>query len=181
MLIADFLGWPQILALAVLLQRGLEELHSARNTARLMQQGAQETGSDFYPVVAVSHLAWIAAIALLVPPEAAVNWWILLVYVALQAARYWIIGSLGRYWTHRIITLETAPIITRGPYRLVRHPNYVVTVMETFLLPLVFGAWQLSVIMSAIWIAVIVYKVRLEDQALASRRAADGTAPGEMR
>ena len=174
MLIEPFFGWPQLVALILLVQRGLEELHSARNTARLLDEGASEAGAGYYPVVAVTHLGWIAGLALLIPPTAPVSVTLAVLYLALQVARYWIIGTLGRFWTHRIITLPGAPIVTGGPYRFVRHPNYVVTGVETLLLPLVFGAWAFGVIYAAVWGAVLVYKIRLEDDALAARRGGGG-------
>ena len=169
-MLTDVIGAPQLAALSLLIQRGLEELHSQRNTARLLQQGAVEVGRDYYPVVAVTHLAWIAAIACLVPPSASISLVGLAAFLALQPVRYWIIASLGRYWTHRIITLPSAPLISRGPFRFLRHPNYVVTMLETFLLPVAFGAWPLAIIMTAVWGAVLRYKVVLEDAALAARR-----------
>jgi methyltransferase len=171
-MLPDFIGPPQIAALAILIQRGAEELHSARNTRRLIEAGGREEGRDFYPVVAVSHLAWIAAIFFLIPPDAAIARPVLIVFLLLQPVRYWIIATLGRWWTHRIITLDGAPIVARGPYRLLRHPNYAVTYAETFLLPLAFGASALAVIMTAIWVAVVRYKITLEDRANAARRAA---------
>ncbi|MCB2078124.1 MAG: hypothetical protein KDE55_10555 [Novosphingobium sp.] len=167
----DFLGWPQIAALLILVQRGLEELHSARNTRRLVAQGAQEAGAAYYPVVAVTHLAWIASIFLLVPADAAVQPALAGAYLLLQVLRYWVIGTLGQYWTHRIYTLDGAAMEMRGPYRFMRHPNYAVTIAETALLPLVFGAVAVCAIMTAIWVAVIRYKILIEDGALASRRA----------
>ena len=69
-MLSDSFGPPQLAALLILVQRGLEELHSQRNTRRLLQQGAQEVGRDYYPVVAATHLAWIASLAFLVPPSA---------------------------------------------------------------------------------------------------------------
>jgi methyltransferase len=166
----EWLGWPQVAALLVLLQRGAEELYSARNTRKLLAEGGHEEGRDYYPVVAVTHLAWIAAIFSLIPPDAPIVWPLLVLYLVLQAARYWIIGTLGPYWTHRIITLEKAPVVRKGPYSWVRHPNYMVTIAETLLLPMVFGASALGAIMAAIWSAVLYYKIVLEDAALAKRR-----------
>jgi methyltransferase len=171
-MLEDLIGPPQIAALIVLAQRGLEELHSAKNTRRLVTAGAREVGRDYYPVVAVTHLAWIAAIFFLIPPGAAIIWPIAVLYILLQPVRYWIIGTLGPYWTHRIISLDAAPVVERGPYRLVRHPNYAVTIAETFLLPLAFGAFALAIIMTAIWTAVVGYKIVLEDRAIAERRSA---------
>jgi methyltransferase len=173
-MLADQLGPAQLAALLVLLQRGAEELYSQRNTKRLLGEGAHEEGREFYPVVAVTHLAWIASVFLLVPTDASLSVPLLLGYLAVQVVRYWVIGTLGRFWTHRIISLGNAPVVRAGPYRLVRHPNYWVTVVETFLLPAVFGAYALAAIMGAVWVAVIAYKIRLEDGALAARRAQAG-------
>lgn len=166
----DQFGPAQIAALLVLAQRGLEELYSQRNTRRLLAEGGREAGRDFYPVVAVTHLAWIASLFLLVPAGAVVSIALLILYLALQIVRYWVIGSLGHYWTHRIVTLDNAPVVRAGPYRLLRHPNYWVTIAETFLLPAVFGAYALGAVMGAVWTAVIAYKIKLEDAALAARR-----------
>lgn len=166
----DLIGPPQIAALAVLIQRGAEELYSRHNTRRLIADGGREEGGPYYPVVAVTHLAWLAAIFFLIPPDAEIIWPAMALFLVLQVVRYWVIGSLGRYWTHRIITLDDAPVIRRGPYRWVRHPNYAVTYAETLLLPIAFGAIALAIIMTVIWIAVNRYKILLEDRALAGRR-----------
>lgn len=163
-------GAAQIAALLVLLQRALEELYSARNTQRLIAEGGREAGHDYYPVVAITHLAWIAAIFLLIPATARIIWPLLVLYLLLQVARYWIIWTLGRYWTHRIITLDNAPVVRRGAYRWIRHPNYAVTIAETFLLPLVFADAAVAVIFGCVWSAVLYYKVLLEDAALSERR-----------
>jgi methyltransferase len=82
-----------------------------------------------------------------------------------------VIATLGGYWTHRVITLPGAPVVRHGPYRWLRHPNYAVSVAETALLPLVFGAWQLAVIVTPVWWAVLRYKARLEEEGLAGRAA----------
>lgn len=176
-MLSEAIGLPQCAALLVLLQRGAEELHSARNTRALIASGAVEAGASYYSVVATTHLAWIASLFFLIPADAAVSIPLAAAYLALQVARYWIIGTLGRYWTHRIITLPEAPIVRSGPYQYVRHPNYVVTIAETFLLPAVFGAWALAAIMGAVWTAVLLYKIRLEDEALAARRQAPAAEP----
>jgi len=164
------IGAAQIAAFLILLQRGLEEIYSARNTRALLAAGGREFGSDYYPVVAITHLAWIAALFLIVPSDAPIMWPLLVLYLLLQVVRYWVIATLGRYWTHRIITLPQAPVVREGPYRYVRHPNYAVTIAETFLLPLAFGDAAVSVIFGCVWSAVLYYKILLEDRALAERR-----------
>jgi methyltransferase len=164
------IGAPQIAALLILIQRGAEEAYSGRNTSALLARGAREEGAGYYPVVAVTHLGWIASLFFLIPPDAHVFWPLIGLYVVLQAARYWVIATLGPYWTHRIITLDDAPIVSSGAFRFLRHPNYAITVVETLLLPLAFSAVALALIMTTIWVAVLNYKIRLEDAALAARR-----------
>jgi methyltransferase len=170
-MISDSIGLPQIIAVLVLCQRGAEELYSARNTRALIAAGAKEAGRSYYPVVATTHLAWIAGLFFLIPASATASYMLAAIYILLQGVRYWVIASLGRFWTHRIFTLKDAPITRRGPYRYFRHPNYAVTMAETFLLPAVFGALALGFIMGAVWTAVLAYKIELEDEALSARRA----------
>ena len=169
--LTDLIGAPQIAAALVLAQRGLEELYSARNTRALLATGAHEEGSTYYPVVAATHLAWIASLAFLISPSAPIIWPLIAYYLVLQVVRYWVIASLGRFWTHRVITLPSAPIHREGPYRYISHPNYAVTLIETFVLPLAFGALALAVIMTALWWVVLAVKIRIEDEVLAARRS----------
>jgi methyltransferase len=168
--VLDLIGAPQIAALLLLVQRGLEELYSARNTKALVDLGAHEVGQAYYPVVAATHLAWIASLFFLVPSDALILWPLIIYYLVLQILRYWVIFTLGRFWTHRIFTLPGAPVVARGPYRYLRHPNYAVTIVETFVLPLAFGALALAAIMTALWWTVLAYKMRLEDQEMDARR-----------
>ena len=170
MAILDLIGGPQIAAVLLLAQRGLEELYSARNTRALIALSAHEVGRGFYPVVAATHLAWIASLFFLVSADAPILWPLIVYYLALQLVRYWVIFTLGRFWTHRIFTLPGAPVVARGPYRYLRHPNYAVTIVETFVLPLAFGALALAAIMTALWWTVLAYKMRLEDQEMDVRR-----------
>ncbi|HET7446847.1 MAG TPA: isoprenylcysteine carboxylmethyltransferase family protein [Methyloceanibacter sp.] len=121
-------------------------------------------------MVAATLLAWIASLAFLISPQAPVIWPLIACYLALQVVRYWVIASLGRFWTHRIITVPGAPITRTGPYRYVSHPNYAVTLIETFVLQLAFGALALAVIMTSLWWVVLGTKIKLEDAALSSRR-----------
>jgi methyltransferase len=169
MSLSDLIGGPQVAAVLVLAQRGLEEIHSARNTRRLLAEGGHEEDAIYYPVVAATHLAWIASLAFLISPQAPVIWPLIACYLALQVVRYWVIASLGRFWTHRIITVPGAPITRAGPYRYVSHPNYAVTLIETFVLQLAFGALALAVIMTSLWWVVLGTKIKLEDEALSSR------------
>ena len=91
-------------------------------------------------------------------------------FLALQAVRVWVIASIGRYWTTRIITLPDAPLVKRGPYRWFRHPNYLIVALEIAILPAAFGDWLLSIIFSIANTAVMCVRIPLENQGLAPRR-----------
>lgn len=156
------------IALVVLL-RLAELVYAGRNTARLLAQGGVEHGRRHYPLIVALHAGWLAALALLVPPDTQGQWPWLALFAALQAARVWVIASLGPYWTTRIITLPGAPLVRRGPYRFLRHPNYWVVAAEIAVLPLAFGAWQIALAFSVLNALVLAHRIQVEQAALASR------------
>lgn len=154
----------------VALQRLAELFHGNRNTRRLIAQGAVEIGAGHYPLIVGLHTAWLAAILILVPEDAAIHWPYLILYLGLQVLRVWTLASLGRFWTTRIITLPDAPLARIGPYRFCRHPNYLIVAGEIATLPLVFGLWRVAMVFSILNLAVTAYRIRIEDSALAARR-----------
>jgi len=160
--------WLLIILVAFL--RLVELVYAGRNTKLLLAQGAEEAGAGHYPLIIGLHVAWLASMALNVPPETPVNEPWLAVFLALQGLRAWILASLGRYWTTRIITLPGAHLVRRGPYRYFRHPNYMVVIAEIAVLPLVFGAWKIALIYSLFNLALISHRIRVENRALAERR-----------
>ena len=95
---------------------------------------------------------------------------LLALFVLLQAGRLWVIASLGRFWTTRIITVPGAPLIRRGPYRWLKHPNYLVVAGEIAVLPLAFGLWQVAVVFSVLNALLLWHRIRWENRALAPRR-----------
>ncbi len=161
---------PQVLALLVAVQRLIEMAHAGRNARRLLAEGGIEYGAGHYPLFVALHGAWLVAVFALVPPEAPVSWPLLALYGLLQVGRAWVLVSLGRYWTTRVITVPDAPLVRRGPYRLMRHPNYLVLAGEIAVLPLAFGAWEIALAFSLANAALLAWRIRVEDAALAPRR-----------
>jgi methyltransferase len=92
------------------------------------------------------------------------------VFALLQCVRLWVIVSLGRFWTTRIVTLPGAPLVRRGPYRWFRHPNYLLVAVEIPLLPLAFGAWDLALLFGFANLVLLAYRIRAEEGVLAERR-----------
>lgn len=155
-----------VLAL-VTLQRLSELWLSNRNTRRLMSEGAFEVAPRHYPLIVAVHALWLAALWWLAPPQPIDGFW-LGMFVLIELVRIWVLASLGKRWTTRIIVLPGAPLVSRGPYRWVNHPNYVVVIAEIAVLPLVFGLWQLALIFSVLNAAVLTVRIREENRALRS-------------
>jgi methyltransferase len=161
----------QIVLGFVLLQRLAELYIARRNTDRLLEAGAVEHGAHEYPLIVMMHAAFLAALLFTIPPHSDVNWAWLAVYVVLQGLRVWTMASLGRYWTTRIITLPGEPLVLRGPYRFVRHPNYIVVAGEIAVLPLIFDQYLIAAVFTVLNAGLLFQRIRTEDAVLAERRA----------
>ena len=164
-------GWPQAILLLVALQRLAELALSRRNTAALIRRGGHEYGAGHYPLFVLLHAAWLVSLFLLTPAAEPLNWPLIAVFVGLQAARVWIIASLGAYWTTRVISLPGAPLVRRGPYRWMRHPNYWVVLAEIVILPLAFGQVVLAALFGVGQALLMRHRIRVEEAALADRPA----------
>ena len=156
----------------VVLQRAVELGVAARNTGRLRAQGAVEVDARGYPWFVVLHGAWLASLFLLLPADAAPSWPLLAVFAALQLGRLWVVATLGRRWTTRIVVLPGAMLVAGGPYRYLRHPNYAVVAGEIAVVPLAFGAIAIAIVFSAGNLALIARRIAIEDRALALCRQA---------
>jgi methyltransferase len=162
---------PVVLAL-VGVQRGAELGIAFRNTRRLRAFGAYEVDPGGYVWIVLLHAGWLAAMAAAIPPATPPSWPLLAVYAVLQPARVWVIASLGRRWTTRVMVLPGAALVRKGPYRLLRHPNYAVVAGEIAVLPLAFGAPAIAILFSFGNLVAILRRIRIEDAALAPQRAA---------
>jgi methyltransferase len=159
------------LLLFVTLQRLAELAHARRNTNRLRAEGAVEIGANHYPLLVLLHAAWLASLWLwLVTGHAAFDASAAFAYLVVQFFRGWVMASLGRYWTTRILVPREAPLVQRGPYRFLKHPNYVVVAAEIVLLPLALGAWQIAILFALLNAIVVTLRIQVEETSLAPRR-----------
>jgi methyltransferase len=159
-----------IIIILVASLRLAELLLSAHNTRLLKANGGIEIGARHYPLFVLLHGSWLLAIVLLTPANAAFNGWLLFAFAILQVGRLWVIASLGRFWTTRIITVPGAPLVKKGPYRFVSHPNYIIVTAEIALLPLVFGNWQIAIIWSVLNASLLSWRIHVENRILAERK-----------
>jgi methyltransferase len=169
-------GWLYPVVALVALQRFGEIGLARRNTRQLLAAGGVERGARHYPLFIVLHGGWLVALAVVVPSDTAPNLVLLGIFAALQLGRVWVIASLGRYWTTRIITVPGAPLIRHGPYRYMKHPNYLIVIAEIAVLPLAFHAWSLALVFSALNLALLGWRIRVEDAHLDERRRTTDTA-----
>lgn len=168
----------------VALQRLAELALARRNAAALLRRGGREVGAGHYPWLVVFHAAWLVAAAAAAWRTTVIDAVALALFVLLQAARVWVLISLGPRWTTRVIVVPGAPMVRRGPYRWTRHPNYLIVAGELAALPMVFGAWPVAALFSALHLPLLVHRIRVEDAALTSghgdQRGADPAVLGEQ-
>ncbi len=167
------------LYLGFLLLLGLERLGelalSRRNARRSFARGAVEVGQGHYRVMAAFHSLFLAAcvIEVLVHRHARVSpmlaWTALVGALAAQALRYWAISTLGERWNVRVIVLPGAAPVVAGPYRWVRHPNYIAVAAEMLCVPLIHGAVLLAALFSLGNAALLLVRIRAEEAALGGR------------
>ena len=153
---------------AFLIVQRLGELVFAQfNTNRLRAMGGVEFGATHYPLMIVLHASWLIGLWMLGKDRPVVAFW-LAVFVALQVGRLWVIASLGRRWTTRVIVLPGAAPVTRGPYRWFKHPNYLIVALEIAVVPLALGLPVFALIFSIANAALLAYRIRIENEALAT-------------
>jgi methyltransferase len=161
-----------LLVLVVALERLVELRIASRNRLAALAAGGVEFGNPHYRVMKVLHtaflLAALAEVWLLHRPFIPwLGWPMLVLVAAAMILRYWVIGTLGERWNTRIIVVDSWEPAVEGPYRYIRHPNYVAVVVELFALPMVHTAWVTAVVFSVCNIALLVTRIRTEDAALA--------------
>ncbi|WNC12634.1 isoprenylcysteine carboxylmethyltransferase family protein [Brevibacillus brevis] len=148
----------------VLLQRWGELLLAARNARIIRSLGGYEIGSGHYKFIVALHLLFFVSLVFEVVngPRLLPVWWPypFSCFVAAQLLRYWCIWSLGPRWNTRILILPGSPPVARGPYRFLRHPNYLVVAVELFALPITFGA-VLTAVMFTVLNGWMLLRVRI--------------------
>ena len=159
---------PAILLLAFVTVERLGELRLARrNTAALLAKGAYEVAPGHYPLIVLLHALWLAGLWGFGWTRPLNLGW-LAIFLALQVLRAWILLTLGRRWTTRIIVLPGAPLVTTGPYRFLSHPNYLVVVGEIAALPLCLGLLWYALAFSIANLMVLAIRIRTENASLAA-------------
>lgn len=164
--------WFVVLVVLVGLERLVELVISQRNTAWSLRLGGCEVGAGHYPFMVFLHTgllvgALIEVLAASRPYVSLLAWTMLACVVLAQSLRWWCITTLGRRWSTRVVVVPGLPLVTGGPYRWLRHPNYVAVVVEGLALPLVHSAWVTALVFTLANAALLRLRIRVEDAALA--------------
>jgi methyltransferase len=165
--------WPAAAILAfVTLERLAELAWASRNTRLLRAAGAVEVAEAHYPLIVGLHAAWLAGLWALAwgQPASATP---LVIFGLLQLLRGWVLLTLGSRWTTRVLHIPGERLVAGGPYRWLRHPNYLVVVGEIAVLPIVFGLFWYAALFSILNAVLLRVRIRAEDAALrpAAQRA----------
>ena len=175
------LTWYAVLLGLVVLERLAELVLSKRHAAWALARGGVERGRGHYPPMVALHSVLLVGCLLeawLLDREF-LPWLglpMLAVVVLAQALRWWCIATLGRQWNTRVIVVPDLPLVRRGPYRWLRHPNYVAVVAEGVALPLVHTSWVTAVAFTVLNAWLLTVRIRTEDAALAG--VPSGGLPG---
>ncbi|MCN9242420.1 hypothetical protein NGF19_16735 [Streptomyces sp. RY43-2] len=171
--------WYALLVLAVACERVGELLVARRNAAWSLGRAGVEHGRGHYPVMVALHTGLLVCclaepVLLHRPFRPAVGWPMLVLVLLAHALRLWCVTTLGPRWNTRVIIVPGVPLVTTGPYRFLRHPNYVAVVVEIAALPLVHTAWLTATAFTVANAVLLTVRIRCENTALATAATRDG-------
>jgi methyltransferase len=157
--------------LAVGFERLLELVVSRRNAAWSMAHGGKEFGRGHYPVMVAMHALLLVGCVVEVATQHRpflpwLGWPMVAVVMLSTAMRWWCVATLGKHWNPRLIVIPNAPLVRRGPYRWMHHPNYTAVAAEVVALPLIHTAWLTAIVFSLANALVLNVRIRAENAAL---------------
>ncbi|MFD1738457.1 isoprenylcysteine carboxyl methyltransferase family protein [Bacillus salitolerans] len=154
----------------ILLQRVFELKIAKSNEMWMKERGAIEYGRQHYPIIVVLHVAFLFFffIEVLAFERKLSSLWLFLLFlfIVTQGLRIWVLASLGKFWNTKIIILPNATIVNKGPYQYLRHPNYVIVVLEILIIPLMFQAYWTAIFFSLLNLWMLSIRIKVEEEAL---------------
>jgi methyltransferase len=159
------MGWGAALLAFLTLQRVAELWWAKENEQRLFAAGGVEYGRNHLLLIVALHAAWMVGLWIL-GYDRPVDPIFFAMFVVLQVMRFWVLMALGRRWTIRIIVIPGERLVSRGPYRYLRHPNYAVVAGEIAIVPLALGLPIYALVFTILNIAVLAIRIPAENAAL---------------
>ncbi|MBV8348990.1 MAG: hypothetical protein JOZ49_16120, partial [Mycolicibacterium sp.] len=142
-----------------------------RNATWSLAHGGKEFGRGHYPIMVSMHACLLVACIVEVwflhrPFIPSLGWPMVAVVVLSTAVRWWCVAVLGKHWNPRLIVIPGAPLVRRGPYLRLHHPNYTAVIAEVAALPLVHSAWLAAIGFSIANALVLSVRIRAENAVL---------------
>lgn len=154
----------------VIMQRLVELFIAKRNEKWMKSQGAFEAGASHYPYMVAMHVLFFISLimeVIVLDRDLSPIWPLFLaIFLLAQVLRVWCLSSLGKYWNTKIIVLPNAKVVRKGPYKWIRHPNYVIVATELIVLPLLFSAYFTAILFTLLNIWMMSVRIPAEEQAL---------------
>jgi len=154
----------------IIIQRIVELTIAKKNEHRMKQKGAIEFGKEHYPFIIMLHSLFFVSLineVVIFHKEMSSGWpFLFTLFLLTQTGRIWALYSLGEFWNTKILVLPKANIVRKGPYRFIKHPNYLVVTMEFLIIPLLFQAYMTAAIFSVLNAIVLNIRIRTEEKAL---------------
>jgi methyltransferase len=172
-----------LFVLAVGVERLVELGVSKRNLAWAFAHGGREYGRGHYPAMVLLHFSLLVGCVFEVwvfdrPFLPVLGWTMVALVLTTQALRWWCINTLGRRWNTLIVVVPGLPLVNRGPYRWLRHPNYIAVVVEGIALPMVHTAWITAIVFTVLNAFLLRVRIRAEEDALSQALAQEPAAAG---
>ena len=154
--------------LLVILLRFMELLLSRKNEKWLLQNGAIEYGSKHYPFIVMLHVLFICSLILEYTIQATVSYssFFIILFFILIVFKVWVILSLGQFWNTKVYRIKEFPLIKRGPYRYLKHPNYLIVIAEIAIIPLAFHLYYTAAIFTLLNLVMLFVRIKTENKAL---------------
>ena len=156
------------------LQRILELRLAKKNEIIVRNEGAVEYDRDGYKYIVYLHIAFFISLLLekflLNRGFNSLSLPLFVIFIFAQLLRYWAITSLGKYWNTRILVVHDANLIVDGPYRYIRHPNYIAVITEIAVIPLIFSCYITCIIFSTLNLIALRRRISIEESALNAKK-----------
>ena len=159
-----------ILFSCLLLQRVLELIAANKNEKWMKKHGAIEFGREHYGLMVAMHVAFLSSLILEVyffKQDLHPLWpFFLTLFIGLQGMRFWVIRTLGKYWNTKILVIPRGKLVKKGPYKWIKHPNYLIVTLELFTIPFIFQAYLTLVLFFVLNQIILSIRIPLEEQVL---------------
>lgn len=155
------------LSFVILLRIG-ELILSKHNEKWLLKNGAVEYGKEHYPFIVILHTSFILSLIIEYYTKANFTYslWLIILYILLIILKTNVLLSLGKFWNTKIYRVKSYPLVRKGIYKYIKHPNYMIVVAEILIIPLAFHLYYTAIIFSFLNALMLYVRINEENKIL---------------